>query len=160
MRTKYDPCVRTPNPSPKPLIAHRVRIAAYALAIDDGHVLLARVARGYPNAGQWTLPGGGLEFGESPEDALNRELTEETGLIGAVEQLVGIGNVVLPATRERPALQWIRILYRVRCSGEPLAETDGSTDLASWISLDELGVIGVVELVAWAMATAGSEHPR
>ena len=57
------------------------RLAAYAVIVQDGHILLCRVAPGNLGAGLWTLPGGGLEFGESPEVGVVREVEEETGLI-------------------------------------------------------------------------------
>ena len=46
----------------------------------EHRILLVRVAPGYMrDVGQWTLPGGGLNFGEDPADGALRELTEETG---------------------------------------------------------------------------------
>lgn len=58
----------------------RIRQAARALVLDPAdRVLLVRFE--FPDAGsRWALPGGGLEPGESHEDALRRELSEEVGL--------------------------------------------------------------------------------
>lgn len=60
----------------------RIREAVRALVLDDSHrVLLVRFE--FPDAGtRWALPGGGIEPGESPVDALRRELDEELGLSG------------------------------------------------------------------------------
>lgn len=58
-----------------------VRVAAGAV-ISAGRVLLARRARGQRQAGLWELPGGKLEPGEGPAEALARELEEELGLSG------------------------------------------------------------------------------
>ena len=63
------------------------RVAAYALVRDaEQRVLLVRIAPGYPAAGQWTLPGGGVNFAEDPAATVVRELAEETGLDGRVER--------------------------------------------------------------------------
>ena len=128
------------------------RIAAYALCVDEqGRILLARLT--YPEiaAGHWTLPGGGIDFGEMPTAAVLRELTEETGLTGAIESLAGVESWV----RRGPVpggiaddFQAIQIIYRVRISGGSLTnELDGSTDEAAWFSRAELAEIQVVELV-------------
>src|SRR5690606_32659865 len=60
---------------------HRMEQEACSIALYDGRaVLLVQRARA-PFAGFWTLPGGRIELGESPEDAVCREVWEELGLI-------------------------------------------------------------------------------
>src|SRR5690606_13750771 len=68
------------------------RVAAYGACLDaGGRILLARLAPGYPGGGRWTLPGGGVEWGESPEDAVRREVAEETGLGGGtLGEVIGV----------------------------------------------------------------------
>jgi len=57
----------------------RLRQAVRAVLLDPGHhVLLVRFE--FPDATVWALPGGGLDEGETPEEALRRELHEELGL--------------------------------------------------------------------------------
>ena len=57
-----------------------VRVAAAVLLRDDGSVLLAQRPEGKAYAGYWEFPGGKLEDGECPRDALVRELREELGI--------------------------------------------------------------------------------
>jgi 8-oxo-dGTP diphosphatase len=63
--------------------SRRIRAAARALVIRDEHILLQRLD--YTDA-NWFFPGGGIEFGETLEGALRRELAEETTL--AIERMV------------------------------------------------------------------------
>jgi 8-oxo-dGTP diphosphatase len=128
------------------------RVAAYALCEDDaGRILLARLTYPEIKAGHWTLPGGGIDFGEAPTEAVLRELTEETGLTGQVDSLAGVESWV----RRGPTrggvgddFQAIQILYRVLITGGALRdELDGSTDAAAWFTRDELREVPIVELV-------------
>ncbi len=57
-----------------------VLVAACALVDADGRVLLARRPPGKPMAGRWEFPGGKVEPGERPEQALIREMKEELGI--------------------------------------------------------------------------------
>ncbi len=57
-----------------------VLVAACALIDADGRILLAQRPEGKNLAGLWEFPGGKVESGETPEDALIRELQEELGI--------------------------------------------------------------------------------
>jgi 8-oxo-dGTP diphosphatase len=57
-----------------------VIVAACALLNEEGAVLIARRPLGRPLAGLWEFPGGKVEAGEEPEEALIRELAEELGI--------------------------------------------------------------------------------
>lgn len=135
-----------------------LRIAAYAWSTREDQLLLTKVAPGNLGAGMWTLPGGGVDFGEEPADALHRELYEETGLRGTITGIIGVDSVLLPADRRpgTPALHWIRLIYAVAASGTPtVVEVGGSTDEAAWHRLDDLP--GHVDLVAAALTLAGHD---
>ena len=77
---------------------HKQRIAAYALAVRDGAVLLTRNSARGPHPGLWNLPGGGIEHGEAPRDAVVREVAEETGLACEVGAIVTVDNAALRGT--------------------------------------------------------------
>ena len=64
-----------------------LRVAAAALVDGDGRVLLAQRPAGKSMAGLWEFPGGKIEAGETPEQALRRELAEELGIIVEVADL-------------------------------------------------------------------------
>jgi ADP-ribose pyrophosphatase YjhB (NUDIX family) len=134
--------------------ARRTRLAAYALCVDDGRLLLCRIAPGYPAAGAWTLPGGGVDFGEDPADAVLRELTEETGLAGRIERLAFVNSIAGPESPEvgRDAWHGVRIVYRVTITGGSLRdEVDESTDRADWIPLTDVRQLSITELVHVAL---------
>ena len=128
------------------------RLAAYALCVDDaGRLLLTRLSPGELRPGEWTLPGGGIDFGEAPKAAALRELTEETGLTGEIVSLAGVDSWVRRgpiAAFPGDDFQAIQIIYRIRVTGGTLRdELAGSTDAAGWFTRTELGSLPVVELV-------------
>ena len=134
-------------------------VAAYALCVDEqDRLLLCRIAPGYDATGKWTLPGGGLEFGEDPRLGVLRELAEETGLIGEIKSLSFVdshtGGPVIERGRTYGPYHAVRIVYSVAViGGELRSELDGSTDNASWFTRAAAGRLPLVEL-----ARAGLEH--
>jgi 8-oxo-dGTP diphosphatase len=128
----------------------QVRAAAYGVIIEDGRILLAHWNEN--GAGGWTLPGGGLEFGEDPVDAVVREIAEETGYIASVDRLLGVDTIAIPAEERFDGsgvpFQGLRIVYRASVIGGELAnELGGSTDEAAWFDLDDLESLHTVDLV-------------
>jgi ADP-ribose pyrophosphatase YjhB (NUDIX family) len=118
-----------------------------------GRILLARVAPGYMGAGMWTLPGGGLNFGEDPADAVLRELAEETGLSGRVLSLSFVNShtngPLVEAGKAYGPWHGIRIVYRVEVTGGHLRdEVDESTDAAAWLTRNEIASLTVSDLVS------------
>jgi 8-oxo-dGTP diphosphatase len=138
-------------------LAPWTRVAAYALATDgEGRLLLVRVAPGYLSAGNWTLPGGGIDFGEDPAAAVLRELSEETGLVGEIKSLAFVDSARASAGVERGRsfgpYHAIRIVYHLVITGGELRdELDESTDAAGWFSSAEIAQLPTVELVATAL---------
>jgi 8-oxo-dGTP diphosphatase len=115
------------------------RLAAYAVCIEDGRVLLARYVppEGVSN---WTLPGGRVEHGEDPFDAVIREVAEETGCDAVVERLLGVDSRVIPVAGLRVPgplpHQNVGIFYRVRITGGQLRpEPDGETAESVWTAV-------------------------
>jgi 8-oxo-dGTP diphosphatase len=140
----------------------RQRLGAYGIARDiEGRILLVRAATYLTVAGRWFLPGGGVEHGETPADALRREVTEETGLdIGAVT-LLGVLSDTWPIP-DGTILHSVRLVYRLEdWSGTLRDEASGSSDRAAWFSPSELDSVQLVRYVREALArfTDLSIHP-
>ena len=112
------------------------RVAAYAVCVEDGRVLLALSVPANDEK-TWTLPGGRVEQGEDPFDAVILEVAEETGYDGVVERLLGVDSRIVPAADRLPglpALHSIGIFYGVRITGgEPRPEPNGDTAESVWM---------------------------
>jgi ADP-ribose pyrophosphatase YjhB (NUDIX family) len=136
-------------------VVRLVRVAAYAICRDGARILCCRLAPGEPSPGSWTLPGGGIDFGERPEDAVVRELQEETGLIGRVDGIAAVRSRVFPGRLAdgRPReMQAIALLYRATIIGGALRdEPHGSTDRAAWLTRAELTAERTVSMMRTAL---------
>jgi 8-oxo-dGTP diphosphatase len=141
--------------------AQQTRVGAYAVAMDDaGRVLLCRIAPSVVPGEVWTLPGGGLEFGEAPHEAVIRELAEESGYEGEIDSLVGVTSRVFDRTEEGGRRHAIRIIYRVRITGgEPRDEVDGSTDTCAWFPPSDARKLRLSELARRALDLPGAGLP-
>jgi 8-oxo-dGTP pyrophosphatase MutT (NUDIX family) len=135
------------------------RTAAYAVLLADRRILLTRLS----GSGRWTLPGGGIEFGEQPVAAVRREVLEETGLPLDGEQLMGSGD--MHSTYRSPTgrledFHAVRLYFRgeVPCDVEPVVqEIGGSTDAVAWIPVRELDGLSLTTAVREGM---GIVHPE
>ncbi|MFD0518296.1 NUDIX hydrolase [Paractinoplanes durhamensis] len=135
---------------------HRAqRFAAYAIATDadQTHVLLTRIAPGYPGEGCWHLPGGGTDYGEQPGTALIRELVEETGQEGRLIELLGVASHRDAASLgpEGYPIDWhgVRAFYRVIVDDPTdviVKDVGGSTSEALWMPLPDVRRLAESEL--------------
>jgi 8-oxo-dGTP diphosphatase len=132
----------------------RVRVAAYAVVRDEAaRILLCHIAPSVGVGDLWTLPGGGLRFGESPATGVLRELTEETGYDGAIECLLDVTDRLFHHVDGADRMHAIRILYRVRLTGgERRDEVDGSSDRCAWFTDAEARTQNLAELARHALA--------
>lgn len=137
------------------------RVSAYAVCVDGDRLLLARIAPGFTVGfdGWWTLPGGGIDHGEDPRDGAVRELQEETGLIGEVDELLDVDSWRITYTdRAGEAVDYhgIRILYRCRVVGGELRnEVGGSTDECRWFARDEMPADRLADIAQLALGRIG-----
>jgi ADP-ribose pyrophosphatase YjhB (NUDIX family) len=140
----------------------KTRLAAYTLCVDQGRMLLVRIAPGYPAAGVWTLPGGGVEFGEDPADAARRELAEESGLEGRIDDLAFVISFAGDNRTDQGVRAWhgVRIVYLATVTGGTLRdEVEESTDRAEWATLPDLDGRPVTELVDVAVEWLAADLP-
>lgn len=128
----------------------RTRIAAYALILEDEKILLCRISKELPRwQGSWTLPGGGIDFGEDPKSAVMREVFEETGLQVKVDEVAFVDSIVDYSGEDD--FHGIRIVYYVSVVGGTLKfEQSGSTDRCEWLSVQELRDTPLVDLAQTA----------
>lgn len=126
------------HPSPRPIAA----VGLVCLRRDD--VLLIR--RGKPPLeGQWSLPGGRIEWGERARDAALRELREETGCAAEIVGLIDVVDALLRHPGESnfaPHAHYVLIDYAARwIGGEPRAGDDAAD--ARFFSPGELSALGL-----------------
>lgn len=118
----------------------------------QGRLLLVRRAN-EPGRGLWSLPGGRVEPGESDEQAVTRELAEETGMTVSVDRHVGT------VTRSAPEGSVFDIHdYACRCVAGSLRAGDDADD-ARWCDAASLATLPVVDGLIDAL-TAWNSLPR
>jgi len=128
--------------SPNPPLRRHSHLGAYARIERGGQLLLIRKCRG-PYTGSWDLPGGTIEFGESPEEAVIREVQEETGLQVVIQSLLAVPSVCLRYQDSGGEAELHHLGMVFSCeeagSGQLLREGGDGLDAgeARWCSLSE-----------------------
>lgn len=131
------------------------RVAAYNVCIDESsRLLLVRLSDITERPGWWTLPGGGIDFGEHPEAGALRELHEETGLTGRIVELLRVEShqrAAMSTEGVEHDYHSVQIVYRTEIIGGELRdETDESTDHAAWCTREDVAtmqLLGLARLV-------------
>ena len=115
----------------------RPEICVGAIARRGDTLLLIERGRGVA-VGEWSVPGGRVEFGETLVEAARREVAEETGLD------VVIGDVVGWVERMTPEHHFVIVDFAVTVVGGTLRAGDDAAD-AQWLAIDDLGSVKLVE---------------
>ena len=84
---------------------------------EDGHVLMIHRQK-EPYKGLWAVPGGKLEIGEHPDQAVLREFREETGLEAEIERYCGCASEVLAENSH-----FLLYVFRLKVTGGTLTES-------------------------------------
>ena len=132
------------------------RVAAYAVVVAGDDCSLTQLADHTGAPGRWNLPGGGLDPGESPTEAVVREVAEETGQVVDRVRLVDVmtQHWVGRSTRGLEDYHAVRLLHVARCprpTRPVVHDVGGSTSDARWVPLDDLGSVSVVASVRAAL---------
>jgi ADP-ribose pyrophosphatase YjhB (NUDIX family) len=131
------------------------RVGSYAVCVRDGSVLLSRFTR----SGRWTLPGGGVDHGEDPRDAVVREVFEETGLVFEVGDLLDVRSRRWEHTDPDGSpvdVHGVQLLFTGEVVGGTLThEVGGSSDRAEWVPLARLDDLLRSSAVDEALAVLG-----
>lgn len=115
--------------------------AVGGVVIDGGAVLLVRRALP-PRQGEWSLPGGRLELGESLTEGVAREVREETGLEVEVGVVVEVFDRVHRDEAGRIRYHFVIVDFLCRPRGGTLAAGDDAAD-ARWVPRAEVAALGV-----------------
>jgi 8-oxo-dGTP diphosphatase len=115
-----------------------------AVILDGDRVLLIR--RGSePLKGQWSLPGGGLETGETLEAGLRREVREETGLEVTIHGLAGVYDRIMPDAAGQAQFHYVLIDYVCSVSSGSL-RPGGDAAEVRWFAQYELESLQITSL--------------
>ena len=128
-----------------------------AIIIEDGRVLL--VKRGHaPLSGEWSIPGGVLELGETLREGVVREALEETGLTVKALELLGVFDRIVRDPGERTLYHYVLIDFFCRpIAGE--ARSGGDADEVRWFTPNELSSLSLPEDTAEVIRTAFAKSP-
>jgi 8-oxo-dGTP diphosphatase len=129
----------------------RWRPSAYGIVIKDSKLLVSPEFNGYD------LPGGGLELGELPEQAVVREIKEETGLDVINPRPVSFRSnfFLLPGDKEGSAIQSILLYYVCEFVDGELSDAGFDerekqhSHFPEWLPLDRLDSIKVTSSIDW-----------
>ena len=119
----------------------RPEVCVGAVATDDGCLLLIRRGHG-PAAGEWSIPGGRVNAGETLAEAVVRELAEETGVEAVCDSLLGW------VERIGDGYHYVifDFLVTILSGDTPVAGDDAAE--ARWVPLDQVAELRLVEGLA------------
>ncbi len=112
-----------------------------AVIVDGAHVLIVRRG-GPPLEGEWSLPGGAVEVGETLTSAIQREVLEETGLIVDVGAIVEVLDRIHVDGDGRVEYHYVLIDYLCAVIGGHLRPQSDAAD-ARWVTRSQLPAFGV-----------------
>jgi 8-oxo-dGTP diphosphatase len=160
MSTEENPPQTVPPKSTKREYPDRPIVGVGAVIVDHGRVLL--VKRGSPPLlGEWSLPGGVVELGETLRAAAEREVLEETGLIVKAGEVLEVLDRIIPGKDAAPQYHYVLIDFLCVVQGGKLRAGGDAAD-ACWASEKELGKFKLehlaVEVIRKAFSAANQHE--
>ena len=123
-----------------------------ALVVEDGRVVLIRRGKA-PLLGEWSIPGGMLELGETLRQGAEREALEETGLVVLATELLGVFDRVVPDAEGKIIYHYVLVDFLCeRVSGELRAGADAAD--AKWFTPAEVAKLPLAEDTAGVIRAA------
>ena len=116
-----------------------------AVILDGARVVLIR-RRNEPLAGQWSLPGGIVEAGETLDACVRREMAEETGLAVTVGPVVEVFDRITRDEDGRVQYHYVLVDYLCWPAGGVL-RAGSDADAAAWVEVSDLSRYGVSERI-------------
>ncbi len=130
----------------------RPYLAVSAAIFRDGRVLIVRRARP-PAHGLYTLPGGGVELGETLEEAVVREVREETALAIAPVDLVGFRQAIARDSAGRVERHFVILPFAARWIGGEISLNEELAE-AHWLAPSEISGLQTTEGLSQIVAAA------
>lgn len=133
-------------------------IGVGALIVEDGRVVLIKRGKA-PLLGEWSIPGGMLELGETLRQGAEREALEETGLVVRATELLGVFDRVVPDAEGKIIYHYVLIDFLCeRISGELHAGADAAD--ARWYKPEEVADLPLAEDTAGVIRAALAKCSR
>lgn len=120
----------------KRLYPNQPVIGVGAIIVCDVKLLIEK-RKSAPGKGKWSVPGGLVELGESTEQAVIREVKEETGLDAENPELIDVVNNIIFDEKGKVEYHFVIVDYFLRLKGGELKAADDAEEL-KWVSLDEV----------------------
>ena len=127
--------------------------SCHALIRQGEQILLVQRKRP-PFAGCWSLPGGSVELGETVEEALIREVREETGLEVRVSRLLGYADGIQRDPEGRVQYHHVILYFEAHVTGGRLQAADDAAQVA-WVSLNLLDELPLTDAVCRCLRWSG-----
>jgi 8-oxo-dGTP diphosphatase len=116
-------------------------IGVGAVIVRENRVLLIRRGQA-PLLGEWSLPGGVLECGETLREAVVREALEETGLVVESEEMLGVYERIIPDDQKRVRYHYVLLDFLCRAVGGDLKAGSDASDVR-WFAQEELPALNL-----------------